>query len=371
MRGWSLPIGKVLGVQLRIHIFFVILLVLCTMYGAETDGSNARGIGMWLMLLLAVVLREVPRAFAAASLGLPVRSLMLHPTGGLMTFAPGDSGEPSERAHSIAIQRKMLFVGPAANLLAAFVFWGAIETFAPGVDLRSKAWITPGHLLRSLVWSNVFLGLMNLLPAPPLDAGRVFRAHLTKTLGLLNGTRRTLAVGQGIAFSFMVGGLLLNSVWMSIMGSLLMIGTHLDDAPVLPQTENDTVKMRDVMMMEYSTLAASDTLVDALERSVHVLQDVFPVVRGTSMVGAVSRQSIVEALAASGNGYVQGVMTRSFQTAHPDDSLVKTLRRVMSGAGAQLLPVIEGERIVGIITPQNLSHSMSLLSHSRRLRQDA
>ncbi len=371
MRGWSLPIGKVLGVELRIHIFFLILLVLCGLYGGDVDSSAARGVGMGLMLLLAVMIREIPRAFAAAWLALPVRSLMLHPTGGLMTFAP----DAAERANSIPMQRRMLFVGPIANLLAAFVFWGAIETFTPGIDLHSKIWIAPGHLLRALVWSNVFLGLMNLLPAPPLDAGRLFRAYVTQKLGLLNGMRRTIAVGQGVAFSFMVGGLLLNSVWMSLMGSLLMIGTHLDDAPVVPQsdsqTDNDTVKMRDVMMMEYSTLAASDTLVDALERSVHVLQDVFPVVRGTSMVGAVSRQSIVEALAASGNGYVQGVMTRSFQTAHPDDSLVKTLRRVMSGAGAQLLPVIEGERIVGIITPQNLAHSMGLLSRSRRLRQDA
>jgi CBS domain-containing protein len=121
--------------------------------------------------------------------------------------------------------------------------------------------------------------------------------------------------------------------------------------------------------MEFTTLSASATLEDALQRSIHSLQDVFPVVRGANLVGAVSRQGIVEALQAGGNGYVQGVMTRSFQTAQPDDSLVKTLRRIVAGQGAQLVPVMEGDRIVGIITPQNLAHSMTMLNQRRRMRE--
>ena len=127
--------------------------------------------------------------------------------------------------------------------------------------------------------------------------------------------------------------------------------------------------MRDVMLMEFSTLSASDTLEDALQRSIHSLQDVFPVIRGSNLVGAVSRQGIVEALQTNGNGYVQGVMTRSFQTAQPDDSLVKTLRRIATGQGAQLVPVMDGDRIVGIITPQNLAHSMTMLNQRRRMRE--
>jgi CBS domain-containing protein len=91
-------------------------------------------------------------------------------------------------------------------------------------------------------------------------------------------------------------------------------------------------------------------------------------VRGGSLVGAVSRQGIVEALQVDGNGYVQGVMTKTFQTAGPDDSLVKTLRRIMSGTGAQLVPVLDGDRIVGIITPQNLAHSMGMLNQRRRMQ---
>jgi CBS domain-containing protein len=153
------------------------------------------------------------------------------------------------------------------------------------------------------------------------------------------------------------------------MGPLVLLAAHMENQGLLVQSDVDTVRMRDVMLTQFSTLSASDTLEDALQRAVHTLQDVFPVVRGGNLVGAVSRQSIVESLATHGNSYVQGVMTRRFQTALPDDSLVKTLRRIMGEQGAQLVPVMDGERIVGIVTPQNLSQSMGLLNQSRRVRK--
>ena len=134
------------------------------------------------------------------------------------------------------------------------------------------------------------------------------------------------------------------------------------------QTKVDSVRMKDVMLTEFSTLSASATLEDALDQAIHTLQDVFPVVRGGNLVGAVSRQGIFEALQDGWKRLRQGVMTRSFHTAQPDDSLLKTLQRITAGHGAQLVPVIEGERVVGIITPQNLSQSMSVLNQSKNCR---
>ena len=176
-------------------------------------------------------------------------------------------------------------------------------------------------------------------------------------------------IGQWIAIALVIAGLLLGNLWLAIMGAFVLIGAHMENQGLLVQSDVDTVLMRDVMLTQFSTLSASDTLEDALQRAVHTLQDVFPVVRGGTLVGAVSRQNIVEALATNGNSYVQGVMTKSFQTALPDDSLVKTLRRILGDQGAQLVPVMDGERIVGIVTPQNLSQSMGLLNQSRRLRR--
>ena len=176
-------------------------------------------------------------------------------------------------------------------------------------------------------------------------------------------------LGQWIAIALIVTGLLISNIWLAIMGAFVLIAAHMETQGILVQSDADSVLMRDVMLTQFSTLSASDTLEDALQRAVHTLQDVFPVVRGGNLVGAVSRQSIMEALATGGNSYVQGVMTRSFHTAQPEDSLVRTLGRITAGQGAQLVPVMQGERIVGIVTPQNLSQSMGLLNQTRRIRR--
>jgi Zn-dependent protease len=366
MRGWSFPIGRVLGVDIRIHTFFLLLLGIALSYGSVAGSTGGRGFALWLLLLLAVVVREIARAIAAAWFGLELRSLLLLPTGGLMAFA---SPEATERASSPEVQKRLALVGPLANIGFGLLLAAIVLTVTPEIDLLERPWITLPHLLRSAVWINLLLGLVNLLPASPLDGGRLFRGGFAKPNGILKGSRASAGLGQMIALGLILGGLAISNIWLIMIGGFVLIGSHMEDQGILLQNDTDAVKMRDVMLTEFSMLSASDTLEDALQRSVHTLQDVFPVVRGANLVGAVSRQGIVDALQSDGNGYVQGVMTRSFQTAQPDDSLVKTLRRIMSGQVAQIVPILEGNRIVGIITPQNLNHALGLLNQRRRLRQ--
>jgi Zn-dependent protease/predicted transcriptional regulator len=365
MRGWSFPIGRLLGVDVRIHTFFLLLLGLSISYGASTGSTGGRGFGLWMLLLLAVAVREVARAIAAAWYGLELRSVLLLPIGGLMSYA---STEATERATTPEMQKRMAVIGPLANVGFGLLLAGLILTVSPEINLLDKPWITPTYLLRSAVWMNLLLGAINLLPASPLDGGRVFRGEFAKSHGGVKGLRAAAGLGRAVAFGLIIAGALLPNMWLLMMGGFVLIGSGMEEQGLLLQTDVDAVRMRDVMLVEFSTLSASDTLEDALQRSIHTLQDVFPVVRGANLVGAVSRQGIVEALQADGNGYVQGVMTKSFQTAGPDDSLVKTLKRIMAGTGAQLVPVLEGDRIVGIITPQNLAHSMGMLNQRRRMQ---
>lgn len=366
MRGWSFSIGRVFGVEIRIHTFFLLLLGLAISYSSVSGSSGSRGFVLWSILLLAVVVREIARAIAAAWYGLELRSILLLPTGGLQQYA---TAETTELAATPEVGKRLGIVGPLTNLVFGFLLGAIILATAPEINLLEKPWMTPAHLIRALVWVNVLLAAINLLPAAPLDGGRIFRGEFARNHGLLKGTRAAAGLGQVIGILLAIAGCILPNMWLIMLGGFVFIGAHMDDASMLLSNENDPVRMRDVMLTNFSTLSASDTLEEALQRSVHTLQDVFPVVRGANLVGAVSRQGIVEALQSEGNGYVQGVMTRSFQTAQPDDSLVKTLRRIMGGQGAQLVPVLEGDRIVGIITPQNLAHSMGLLNARRRLRQ--
>jgi len=390
MRGWSFPIGRFYGVEVRIHAFFMLLLAMAISLGSFAGSSTGRGLTLWLLLLFAVAVREGARALAAAWFGLELRGILLLPTGGLMSYA---TPEATERAAEPAIARRMAVVGPLASIGFGLLLAAIVLASTPGINLLQRPWIAPSHLLRAMVWLNLLLGAINLLPAFPLDGGHVFRRTYAGAAQEGKGERRPATtsagpatglgaglgaglrwgmgagMGQWIAIALIVTGLLLGNLWLLIMGAFVLIAAHMETPGMLAQSDADSVLMRDVMLTQFSTLSASDTLEDALQRAVHSLQDVFPVVRGGNLVGAVSRQNIMEALATGGNSYVQGVMTRSFQTALPEDSLVHTLGRITGGQGAQLVPVMQGERIVGIVTPQNLSQSMGLLNQSRRIRR--
>ncbi len=366
MRGWSFPIGRFLGVDIRIHTFFLVLLGLSIGFASAVGATGGRGLALWLILFSAVLVREVARALAAAWYKLELRSILLLPIGGLLSYG---TSEDTDRAASPEMQKRIAIVGPLANFGFGLLLAAITLTVSPQVDLFERPWMTPTHLLRASIWMNLLLAAVNLLPASPLDGGRVSRGEFAKARGALKGMRAATGLGQVVAIVLVIAGLLMPNMWLIMIGAFLLLGAHMDDQGLLLQSDVDAVQMRDVMMTQFSLLSASDTLEDALQRSIHTLQDVFPVVRGSNLVGAVSRQGIVEALQVNGNGYVQGVMTRSFTTAHPGDSLVKTLRRIMGGHGAQLVPVLEGDRIVGIITPQNLAHSIGMLSQHRKLRQ--
>ncbi len=351
-----------MGVEVRLHAYFLLLLAL-TMGAAPAAGADGtRGFALWLTVLLAVAIREGARAIAAAWMGLELNAVLLMPTGGLMTFANGAELNP-------VAERRMAAVGPSANVVAGGVLAGLMLAVSPEVMLWQQPWISVGHLLRALVWSNLLLGLVNLLPAVPLDAGRAVRATLAKTRGMPVAAKAAGGLSRMIALLLVFGGLALRQSWMTAAGAFLLLAGSLDRQTVLVENEIDSIRMRDVMLEDFNTLSGADTLEEALHRAMHATQDVFPVVRSGSLVGAISRQRIVEALESGGNGYVQGMMTRGLTTAGPDDPVMTTLRKMVGHGGAQLVPVVEGDRVVGIVTPGNLSNATRLLARQRRLKK--
>jgi CBS domain-containing protein len=213
------------------------------------------------------------------------------------------------------------------------------------------------------------LGVLHLVPAYPLDGGRLLRGSFARHHGFAPAGRAATGLGQLLALAAMVGGMLLHSPWLIIGGFFIMIGAQIEDQGVFFQSVVDTVQMREVMLTDFATLSPSDTLADALVRCVHSLQEDFPVVRGPQLVGIVSRQRIVDALRNDGNGYVQSVMSRAFQVARPEDTLGTTIRRLTAGRGLALIPITESGRVVGIVSVQNLMSSMSLLAEQRRIER--
>lgn len=366
MRGWSFPLVRIMGLELRIHMFFVLLLGFCIVFANVAGISITRAVVLWLLVLLAVLVRETARIIAAIYLSLDLRNVLLLPIGGLFAYA---SPQSSERATEPRIVRSMAVVGPLANLGFAALLAAMIMAVAPGVPLFAKPWVTPLHLLRGAVCINLLLAGIHLLPAYPLDMGRVLRRAAGGPQALASRFSVPRMLTQTIPILLFVCGAMYQIPWMLVAGFFIPIAGHLDDQGMLFQSVVDTVRMGDIMLTDFSALSPSDTLEDALEKAIHSLQDDFPVVRGRNLVGVVSKQHILDALRSDGNGYVQGIMMRAFHVAQPDDSLGSAFRRITGGRGLSLVPIIEGERIVGIVTLQNLMHSMGLLSEGRRRRE--
>jgi Zn-dependent protease/CBS domain-containing protein len=355
-----------MGVDVRIHTFFVMLLGFCLVYASSNNLGNGRGFLLWCLLLIVVAIREIARAMTAAYLGLELRSILLLPIGGLFSYANPESQERAAKGSDLFA---LACTGPLANLLVAAMLATLIFGASPQLNLLEFPWLTPSHLIRSTVWLNVFLAGLNLLPAYPLDAGRILKANFSRAHGSVKGARSAAGLGQILALTIFGIGIYLQNPWLIMAGPFIFIGAQLEDQGTLFQSVVDTVQMRDVMLTDFSTLSPSDTLEDALYRTIHTLQDDFPVVRGTNLVGIVSRQRILDALRSDGNGYVQSIMSRGFQVAKPEDSLGSTIRRISGGRGLSLVPVTEGERVVGIVSLQNLMHSMSLLAEHRNLQR--
>jgi CBS domain-containing protein/Zn-dependent protease len=353
-----------MGVELRIHAFFPLLAIVCLGISA-TDGW-VRGIGLFLVLVLAVLVRETARLLTAAWLGLKLRAILVLPIGGLFAYANPESQESANQGGG---QFAMAFAGPLANGATALVLAATFMGASAGVRLLDQPWISSAYLLRSMVWMQAGLAVLHLLPAYPLDGGRLLRGGFARKHGFAPTGRAATGLGQLLALAAMVGGMFLHSPWLIIAGFLIMIGAQIEDQGVFFQSVVDTVQMREVMLTDFATLSPSDTLADALVRCVHSLQEDFPVVRGPQLVGIVSRQRIVDALRSDGNGYIQSVMSRAFQVARPEDTLGTTIRRLTAGRGLALIPITESGRVVGIVSVQNLMSSMSLLAEQRRLER--
>jgi CBS domain-containing protein len=192
----------------------------------------------------------------------------------------------------------------------------------------------------------------------------------------IRATQRAVRIGHVFAILFMMLGMLLanrpetraDGLWLLMIGFFLFAGAQLEERSAVFHSVLQSVRLEEVMLTDFLTLSPADTLEDALDKAVHTLQDDFPVVRGSDMVGVISKQKILDALRSDGNGYVQAAMNRLFEVANKQESLASAFRK-LAARNLSIIPVVDEQRLVGIITLQNLMHSMALLAESRKLRR--
>jgi Zn-dependent protease/predicted transcriptional regulator len=370
MRSWSIPLGRLFGIEIRVHLTFLFLLVFVWSTEPATQDVNAalRGLGLVGIVFGSVVLHELGHALMARGSGVPAKAIILLPIGGVTLL--DEANAIPDPVNGWKREIRIAVAGPLINLFVAGVSALILLAVIPGFSLGTKPFLYSGALLRSIVWANLYLGLLNLLPAYPMDGGRVLRAIFSRRADMVPATQRAVRIGHVFSIMFMMVGMLVSNWWLVMIGFFLFVGAQLEERSAVFQSVLQSVRLEEVMLTDFATLSPADTLEDALEKAVHTLQDDFPVVRGSDMVGVVSRQKILEALRAEGNGYVQAVMNRIFDVAAKQESLASAFRK-LSARNLSIIPIVDEQRLVGIVTLQNLMHSMSLLAESRKLRREA
>jgi Zn-dependent protease/CBS domain-containing protein len=370
MRSWSISVGRLFGVDVRLHFTFLILpmFVFWTDYAANLQSANGpRDLALVGIILACVAAHECGHMLAARRFGLIPKAVILLPLTGVALY---DESRVEKQPSAIWWKReiRLALVGPLVNLALAGFAIAAITASGHPVDLWTWPFLKARNLPRSLVWANLYLASLNLLPAYPLDGGRILRAFLSRTLDLPSATRRAVSISSAIAMVLVFAGLF-SDAWLTMVGVIIFSAAQLEERALVFQSVLENVRLEEVMLTDFATLSPADTLEDALDKAVHSLQDDFPVVRGSDMVGVISRQRILDALRAEGNGYVQAVMNKIFDVSVRNDSLGSAFRK-LTARSSSIIPVVEDQRLIGIVTLQNLMHSMSLLAESRKLRRD-
>jgi CBS domain-containing protein len=369
MLRYSIPLGRFFGVDLRMHISFPVILGLCILLSEGVNGNASRGVALWIALCFAVFVREGARALAAAYIGAQLHALFLLPVGGIMAFT--GVGAESDTA---ANRRILMLSGPLANLLIGLLLLGISYALEPKVSLLAPPWIDTSHILRSFVWLQIMLGALSLLPMPAVAASRnAAREAKDKDAEIAARTGRKsfpitiprISLGVLIALAIVILGLVLLNLWLVVLGGFMLLGVLISRPPAISGTDAESLLVREVMLTEYTLLSSSDTLRGALDRTVHSLQDVFPVVRGDQLVGSIARQTIASRLLAEGDSYLQGIMTKTLQLAGPSEKLVEALRRTASLGASEFIPVVEDGAMVGILTPNSLGRAVQQIKLSR------
>src|SRR5438132_4156542 len=342
MRSWSLPAGQWWGINLRIHLAFLFLLAFVWFTQSQNIDPRLtfpRALAFTVMVFGSVIAHELGHLFATAGKGTLPKALVLLPTGGLAVheITAGD-----EAARRIPWQRELrrALAGPGVNLIIAAGAAALIMALIPQDALVRRP--VPGHsnLPRSVPWTNLFLAGLNLLPAYPLDGGRVLRALLARDgkMDFDAATRRAVNFGNLFAVLLMFAGLW--DYWFMLAGFFLFLASQMEERTLLFQSVLESVRMEEVMLTDFATLSPADTLEDALSKAVHTLQDDFPVIRGTDMVGVVTKQKIMDALRGDGNAYVQSIMDRAYETTNKNESLATAFSK-FTQRGMTILPVVD------------------------------
>jgi Zn-dependent protease/CBS domain-containing protein len=354
---WSLPIVRIAGIQLRIHITFL-LLIGWLAFGYYSQGGSAAAVaGVLIILLLfgCVVLHEFGHAFAAKAFGINTPDITLLPIGGVARL---------ERMPEEPIQELIIAAaGPAVNVIIALCLFITGGSFVYPPTAASS-------LKDVLLTINVVLLLFNLLPAFPMDGGRVLRALLATRLSYARATQIAASIGQGCAFIFGFLGLMGGNYMLIFIALFVYIGASQEAALAQMRDVSRRFPVSSAMVREFRSLPESATLQEAVDALLATSQHDFPVLdESGNVAGILTRHDLIAALRKNDPTIrVSDVMRRDIPTVTTGTRFEEAFR-IMQECNCPAVPVLDSmKRLVGLLTPENVSELMMVQSALPRRR---
>jgi Zn-dependent protease/CBS domain-containing protein len=360
--GWSIRLFDVAGTAVRIHLTFILLLAWIAAIHYNRGGTAAAfdGVLFIVLLFLCVVLHEFGHVFAARRYGIGTSDVTLLPIGGVASL----ERMPEKPSQEIVVA----LAGPAVNVVIALVLVGLLGA---RIDLSQMTQLqeATSTLMGRVAAANVALVIFNLIPAFPMDGGRVLRALLAIPLGYTRATRVAATIGQGLAFVFALLGLLGNPLLILIAVFIFLAASG----------EAGYVQMREytrgylashAMITQFQSLGPGATADDAAALLLRTTQQEFPVVDAAgAMQGVLTRDQLISALQSTGGTTpVADVMDREVPTV-PENAHLDNIFQMLQRTGKRIIGVVDPRRrLVGYITAENLSE-LVMIQSSRANRQ--
>lgn len=355
---WSFRIGRILGIDVFLHVTFVLLLLFIAGANWRAYGSLAAvasGVAFFLALFACVLMHEYGHALMARRFGIATHDITLLPIGGVARL---------ERMPSRPLQELWVaLAGPAVNVVIAAGLWLWLTVTATWEPFSSLS-TTGGGFAERLLAVNIFLVLFNMIPAFPMDGGRVLRAVLALRLEYARATRIAATIGQVLACVLAVIGLFSNALLLFI-AAFVWLGAGREASACEAKAAMGGMLVREAMLTDFRTLSPQETLADVVGLLIEGAQQDFPVTEGNRVVGVLTHERIFERLGTSGEETPVGdAMERTFRTLEPNERLDHAVAEVEDEP--MTIPVLSGGCLVGLLTSDNIDERLMIRAAKAR-----
>lgn len=360
--GGSFKIGRFSGIDVRVHWTFLLLLAFFAFLGYQNSGTLAGALtptGVIVALFVCVLLHEFGHSLVAQRLGLEIHSITLLPIGGVSNL----ESLPKKPSDEI----KITVAGPLVNVVLAPIFFGVGLLLGAEPRMPTDLFMgigSVGQFFFYLGYLNVVLAVFNLLPAFPLDGGRILRGLLATRLGAVRATEIASRVGQLFAAAFFLIGLLGGNILLALVAVFIFFGATGEAQMVRQREQTGGLRVSDVMGTKprTETVTPDHTFGQVLDSVIHGYQEDFPVVdESGKLVGMITREEIMTA-AHSPERYasVRDLMKTNVPTVTSGADLFEDALPILQRSGLRALPVTEDGVLVGMLTIEDVGQASLL-----------